>query len=325
VGKPINTAGRELHPAPRTRRPFWDDKTPIAGAVGGGKCFCAVFACIIAFAFAVFWANVTAEKQPQKNTGKLCTGKQREGNNMSKSHFPRDVPDQHGHFMLGSKALFLCHMPMFTMERHSYQVIWRGSLPPKIMREYRKLRAKNPNKPYNLINREDDKFILPDLKTGERKSFQATIYDGYSNEGEGEPGPILYDDVTVRVDEMVIFRHFDFAFDYPEPLTYYLFGHSGEAHLSHYITRDPDFQHLLTLPEFPDWLDPMQVRAGAAVNFGGLKSSPTPCANPLDKDAYDVQFGGHHKPVFPMPMGKGATVWFSTGNVLNKTNPCPVL
>ena len=159
---------------------------------------------------------------------------------------PHDVPDQHGMFMLGTRTLFLCHMPMFTMENHSYQVILKASLSAKRMAEYRRLKAKFPDRVFNLINKEDDKYILPSLAAGTRDVFRAEVYCNYSNEGEGGPTELLWDDVWVRVDRVVVFRQFNPSQDYPDPLGYYLFGTEKEAHMAHFIARDPDFQHLLS-------------------------------------------------------------------------------
>jgi len=237
-----------------------------------------------------------------------------------------DAPSQHGMFMVGINVLFLTHMPMLTMEEHMYQVILRASLPPDVAAQYRTLRLKNPAKPYNLQNVQSDQFTLPQLKTREVASFKATIYDGYSNQGDGTPGPALFnsekDPIAVVVDEVIYFRHFDFAFAYPELMTYILYGFGGEAHLSHYISRDPDFQHVLTLPAPPPWLSATQLQAGVYVNFIDLKHSKLPCSNPLTKPVYKVQFQGRPDTKLALQVGSGATIWFSTGNLLNSKDPC---
>jgi hypothetical protein len=129
-----------------------------------------------------------------------------------------DEPGQHGMFMLGSETLFLCHMPMFTAEKHMYQVILRASLPPAIMQQYQALRQNYPNKPYNLQN--TNEFTLPQIKTGEVGSYPATIYDGYSGE---DPGPPLFgtdtNPVTVTIEDVVRYRHFHFGIVHPSEMT----------------------------------------------------------------------------------------------------------
>jgi hypothetical protein len=237
-----------------------------------------------------------------------------------------DAPGEHGMFMLGINVLFLTHMPMFAMKEHRYQVILRASLPDEIAARYRALRLKNPTRPYNLINVQSDRFTLPQLKTREVSSFKATMFDGYSNQGEGSPGPVLFNSekepIGVIVDEVVYFRHFDFAFPYPELLTYILYGFGGEAHLSHYLSHDPDFQHELTLPSAPAWLTATQLQAGEHVNFIDLKQSKTPCSNPLMEPSYKVRLQGRPDTELELQVGSEATIWFSTGNLLNAKDPC---
>ena len=233
-----------------------------------------------------------------------------------------DEPGQHGMFMLGTRTLFLCHMPMFTMERHMYQVILRASLSADVMEQYVLLRERNPNKPYNLQN--TDPFTLPDVKAGAVKSYPATIYDGYSG---SDPGPPLFGTdvhpVTVTVEDIVHFRHFDFAIAHPLEMTYLLYGTDTETHLSHYIARETDFQHELTLRAPPPaWLSAAQLAAGVHVNVIGMPTLPTPCANPLTRPAYHVRFQGRADTDVVLEVGSDPTVWFSTGNLLNSVDPC---
>jgi hypothetical protein len=232
-----------------------------------------------------------------------------------------DEPGDHGMFMLGTETLFLCHMPMFTMEKHMYQLILRASLPPDVMQRYRLLRRANPRKPYNLQN--SNPFTLPEIKSGAIASYLATIYDGYAGE---DPGPPLWgsdtDPVTVTVENIVRYRHFDFGIAHPDEMTYIVYGRGDEAHLSHYIARETDFQHELTLPAPPPWLSASQVEAGADVSVIGMPSLPTPCANPLAQPSYHVRYQGRGDTDVVLDLGANPTAWFSTGNVLNSVDPC---
>ncbi|HEY7993437.1 MAG TPA: hypothetical protein VID24_04470 [Candidatus Eremiobacteraceae bacterium] len=237
-----------------------------------------------------------------------------------------DALGQHGMFMLGINMLFLTHMPMFTMKEHMYQVILRASLPHEVAALYRTLRLQNPTRPYNLINVESDLFTLPQLKTREVGSFKVTMYDGYSNNDGGSPGPVLFNSdkepISLIVDEVVYFRPFDFACPYPELLTYILYGFGREAHLSHYISHDPDFQHELTLPSAPSWLTATQLQAGVQVNFIDLEQSEIPCSSPLIEPSYKARFQGQPDTELALQIGSEATIWFSTGNLLNAKDPC---
>src|SRR5205807_8132286 len=92
-----------------------------------------------------------------------------------------DQPGYHGQLMVGTETLYLSHFPMFTMERHMYQVVLRASLPPALMQEYQQRRSEAPAATYNLVNSEDDPFALPELASGRRRAFKADLYAEYSN------------------------------------------------------------------------------------------------------------------------------------------------
>jgi hypothetical protein len=233
---------------------------------------------------------------------------------------PVDTPGHHGFFMMGTGTLFLSHMPMFTMENHMYQVILRASFAPEAMAAYVAAKKTSPTTVFNLINVEDDAFTLPDVQNGTKTSFTATIYNGYSSDGNA--GPVLLDNVPTTIDRIVHFRHFDASFSHPTVLTYILFGAGDEAFISHYISVDPDFQHIVELASPPDWLPASQIQAGVNVNFPDIPSAPVPCSSPLTESTYKVQFQGWPGVRFPVALSENATYWFSTGNLLNKTDPC---
>ncbi len=231
-----------------------------------------------------------------------------------------DTPNTHGMFMLGTTTLFLCHMPMFGKEDHFYQLTLQASLDSASMTTYVKDRAQNPKAAYNLINLDSNPFTLPDLVTDRIRSYQATIFRGYSNDGGGTPGPTIVNSATVTVDRIVYFRPFNQNIPRPASLTYVLFGDGREAHLDHYIAADPDFQHLLTLPTVPAWLPETQLRSGVSITFA-QSSTPIGCAPPIKAGAYSVLFQGIA--TAPVSIQVGDTFWYSTGNMLNVTDPCP--
>lgn len=234
-----------------------------------------------------------------------------------------DAPGNHGMFMIGSETLYLVHMPMLTSEKHMYQVVLRARLSSQAMLEYQRLRRENPTKAYNLINIENDKFTLPQLKSGEVRRFNATIYDGYSNEGGGEPGAVIADNVPVVIKEVIIFRHFNFAIERPEHLIYTLFGDNSETHLVHYITRDPDFQHIMTWSSVPEVFSSDQLTAGIELSFPALDSMPLDCVPPVKEGLYDVRFQGMANAPVELDLRSGLRqIWYSTGNLLNSKDPC---
>ena len=164
-----------------------------------------------------------------------------------------DTPNQHNMFILGDQTLFVEHMPMFTKEDHMYQLILRVDLPENVARTYRELRRTHPAKIPNLVNNEHHLMTLPALATGELVEVPVDVYADYDG-ANAQPRELLFSSVPMRILQLIRARHFDYSFDYPGELTYIMFGRDDEAHLAHYISRDPDFQHLLTLPRAPDWI-----------------------------------------------------------------------
>lgn len=230
-----------------------------------------------------------------------------------------DTPNSHNMFMLGTTTLYLSHMPMFVKEDHRYQMTLKVSLDSASMETYLADKAKNPGKPYNLVNTDSDQFTLPDVANGTKTSFAAWVYRDYVND---TPETQICDNTTVTIECVVRCRHFNTDIPRPLHLTYVLFGDGKEAHLDHYIAQDPDYQHLLTLPEVPNWISVSQLQAGVDVSFVGLRSIPTPCKQPLTEDSYTVLFQGVPDTENPLSVGASATFWFSTGNMLNAKDPC---
>lgn len=231
-----------------------------------------------------------------------------------------DPPGNHGFFMFGTTALYVSHMPMFTMEKHMYQVILRVRLPDAVMQAY--LADQGPGRtPWNLVNSAVE-YTLPQLKAGTLTSFAVDVYKDYSNADAAPVEPPFATNVTLTVDEVVHFRHFDFDIPRPHHLTYLLFGRDGEAHLEHYIARDPDFQHIVTLGSVPDWLSPDQLAAGVEISLADAASLPTPCADPLTGKSYPVLFQGRPDAMATLDLADASPVWFSTGNLLNEKDPC---
>lgn len=229
--------------------------------------------------------------------------------------------DRHAFIMVGSNTLFLCHMTMFHMEGHCYQLILRAKLPEAAMRRFRAWRKQDPEQAYFLANLPGDLMTVPEIKAGARRYFQAEIFKGI-------PKRKVYDhwpwnglkpeiaNVRVTVESVVYYRHFDFNLEHPASLAYVLFGDGNEAHMQSYQTKEPDFDHVLSLREAPGWLPKVKLEAGVHVNFPKLRRRPV-SRNPLRDKTYDVEYQGFWKYLgykFSKrhPISVGTTWWFST-------------
>ena len=246
-------------------------------------------------------------------------------NPMAGMDMSADMPAVHGMFMFGADAVFLSHMPMFTAAPHMYQVVLRVTLPADAMRLYRQQQAAHPQAVRNLANSNDDLYVLPDLQNGIRTTFKADLYPDYTNDGGGAPvGDPYLSGVPVQVEQVVHFCRFDPAQPRPTQLRYLLFGTAGQAHLSHYIAKDPDFQHILTLATVPTHLTADQLGASVLVDIPDQSSTPIPCSPPLTAGAsVSVVAADRSATAFDLDLTGADTVWFSTGNQLNATDPCP--
>jgi hypothetical protein len=125
------------------------------------------------------------------------------------------------------------------------------------------------------------------------------------------------------IDDVVVFRHFNFGIDRPEDLVYVLFGYGDEAHLTNRIARDPDFQDILTLPGPLPQFSASQIEAGLELNFKGMRSQPLNCSSPLDAKVYGTLFEGREDAPVKVDLTSGEYhIWYSTGNLLNEKDPC---
>jgi len=225
--------------------------------------------------------------------------------------------DQHGFVMTGLQTIFLDHLAMFPMQEHMYQAILKVSLPPYAMNVYVSDRKNNPEQVYILGNSRFDLITLPHIQTRHVVSFVADIFRGLPHDPYTDT-PLIHN-VTVKIDCVVYFRHFDYSQAYPPYLTYVLYGAATEAHLSHYMTKDPDFQQVVDLAQPPTWLPPLQLESPAVINFPALPyTEKTPCENPFTVPEYEVLYAGQSS---RYTVRIGTSYYFDTAS-LNQTDPC---
>ena len=233
------------------------------------------------------------------------------------------TPSQHAFVMCGRKTLFLWHLTMLHMEEHEFEIVLRATLTPEAQKAWEADRKQHPDETYFLGNVEADLMTIPQIATGARTSFRASIWAGipvkhvYKEWPWKNVKPIVAD-TPLTVERVVAFRHFDLQQNYPEMLTYLLYGSGDEAHMGHYQTREPDFDEVVTLAEAPPWLPKENLEAGVHVNFPEFKATPVRCSSPLLKPEYKVQYCGQ-QPTYPLKIDR--SLWFST-KVTNAKDPC---
>lgn len=248
---------------------------------------------------------------------------------------------QHAFVVAGRKTLFLWHLTMLHMEEHEFEFVLRASLTPEAAKAWEADRRQHPDETYFLGNVESDLMTIPELATGERTSFTASIWAGIPVKHHYKVWPWkgikpIVADTPVTVERVVAFRHFDLQQSYPESLTYLLFGSGDEAHMGHYQTREPDFDEVVTLAVAPPWLPAPLLEAGIHVNFPELRATPVYCSSPLLKEDYKVRYCGQKPAPHPedaassaaeaasdalYPLKIDRSLWFST-KVTNTKDPC---
>lgn len=167
---------------------------------------------------------------------------------------PRDPhPDcgQHNMFVVGEKAVFLSHLPMFHSE-HRFQVILEATFRKdgqSLASIYQTDRQSHPGtKMYTLSPGEI--FILstlfsPNALQPLRKAFLGTVYQGHLERGgaqiEGLTG------VDINVERVVYARELHPAVSKSATLGYLLFGKEPEFFVAHQITQAPDFDQIVAV------------------------------------------------------------------------------
>lgn len=153
----------------------------------------------------------------------------------------QEKADSHGFLMMGTQKLFLYHLPMFFMPDHSYQAILEVALGGTDMENYLNTRKQNPAKPLIIMN--VNPMLLKDVVNS--SSFSAAAY--FANENGDPEGNPFIKSTSVTVKKLVLFEHLNPNSEYPETLTYYLYGTNSEFHLSHLLSKAPNFQQELDI------------------------------------------------------------------------------
>ncbi|HKG89585.1 MAG TPA: hypothetical protein VKA95_14790, partial [Nitrososphaeraceae archaeon] len=100
------------------------------------------------------------------------------------SNSSKQMPNFHGFLMMGTEKLFSCHLPMYFMPDHSFQVILEIELADNDIGTYRKTKKENPGKPLIVMNNTD--MLLEELVN----SGSYTAAGRFANENgdpEGKP------------------------------------------------------------------------------------------------------------------------------------------
>lgn len=157
------------------------------------------------------------------------------------SNSSKQMPSSHGFLMMGTEKLFSCHLPMYFMPDHSFQVILEIELGGNDIETYLKTRKENPGEPLIIMN--DRRMLLEELVNS--GSYKAAGHFADENGDPKEDTLPFIASTTVTIKRKLLFESLNPNADYPENLTYYLYGTNSEFHLSHLLSKAPNFQQEL--------------------------------------------------------------------------------
>ncbi len=148
-----------------------------------------------------------------------------------------DPASVHGMLIFGGTQIYVSHLPMYHRP-HDYQAIVKVSL-GKDEAALKDDMAQNPNEPVYTI--EPEKFVLPDVIQG-LKPFKAVVYRGHFERG-GKP---LFT-ATLTPTKVIVFNKLNAMTAQPDTIAMLVFGEGREHFAAHVITKQPNFDQVLTL------------------------------------------------------------------------------
>ena len=180
-------------------------------------------------------------------------------------------PDVHSFVVAGLTPdnIYLSHIPLFSDSRHFYQVVLEAKLGDQAARvAYSRYRQENGDARCIV---DPEPFILTEIESGERTSFQGTlnhVASGTPNSALAGASPIDgLTDVQVEIIRVIHFRRLNVDDPFPERLTYLLYGNLREVFLDHYISGAPSFHGVAKLAEVPGFLSHEVINSSPKVTI----------------------------------------------------------
>ncbi|MNY25633.1 hypothetical protein D3C86_1594290 [compost metagenome] len=100
-------------------------------------------------------------------------------------------------------------------------------------------------------------MALKDIGDGTVTVLPSSSFEYYPNDPKGETGgqsiPGLEGNIPVQIDKVMYFHEFEKEIDYPEGMTYILYGNEENVFIDHQINRAPSFHSVAKLKECPEF------------------------------------------------------------------------
>jgi hypothetical protein len=169
----------------------------------------------------------------------------------------------HG-FVTGGRSgdrIYMTHTPIFSDERHHFQIILQASFIEETHRErYNDLRkSEYGSKKIQLFF---DHLALIDIQSGTIKELTAHSLRYYPDVPTVRPRLFMpsvstvieeFAGAKIKIDKVLHFRTFTPEMPYPEFLTYLIYGNEDEAFIDHFISRAPNFHSVARLKSTPSF------------------------------------------------------------------------
>jgi hypothetical protein len=184
----------------------------------------------------------------------------------------------HGQLIVGTESIYLSHLPMFMFDvdrhPHNFQVIMEVDMPDdgtNSKANYIADRKAHPDT--RMYTLDPEEFAMFDLISNDTdqpiRSFKGDIY----REHFEREGPMIIQDVTFNVKNIIYAHRFDPKAENLKSLEYLLFGNSKEIFAAHIITKPPDFDHVLEVDSVNPALTDEELSAGVLVFFPGKENN----------------------------------------------------
>ena len=233
-------------------------------------------------------------------------------------------PDCGAHNMLvvGEKALFMSHLPMFASE-HRYQIILEAKLKQAgrdVTETYLQDRATHPQSKIYTVEPSDffvlSRVIAKDGVAASRQSFDAAVFRGHIERDPHEVIPGL-DKVQVEIQRVIYAAELTSVSAAPRELTYILFGKDGDFFLAHRIARAPDFDQIIGVTFAQQVFKPEELQQGVTIFFPSRPNSPAKRLKANESVEGQARVAGNSR-LLALRLTAGKEFYFEEGELKRK-------
>ncbi|MER7707502.1 hypothetical protein ABTX81_31970 [Kitasatospora sp. NPDC097605] len=184
-----------------------------------------------------------------------------------------DAPPRHGHrfLLIGTKTVFVYHLPLYFVPVHAFQLISRFGLAQTLRDTYLKDLGENEDKQvyYSLFS--EGHWPLQEIVDGTRTSLPVELERVTVDSSGSRTFTKILDETTAtcRKEDVVLYQPLN-ATAYPDYLTYLAFGQGDEIHLAHQLAASPNWDEVITTVQ-PTGFQQTDLDHAAAVTIPAIK------------------------------------------------------